>query len=175
MKTCTRCNGKGHRIVKQQIAPGFVQQFQEHCHTCDGKGQIITSTCHVCHGAKLTDSIDSLIAYVEKGSPDGHVIEFKDAADEFLNVRSGIVKVKVEELPHHKFKRVGDDLKVKVNISLRDAMLGFGKELIHLDGHEVEIDRLNKVTKPGFVERIQGEGMPKADFSGDHGDLIITY
>lgn len=28
VKTCTKCNGQGVTIVKQQIAPGFVQQFQ---------------------------------------------------------------------------------------------------------------------------------------------------
>jgi len=40
--------------------------------------------------------MDSLRVYVEKGTPDDHVIEFKDAADEYINVRPGTVKIKIE-------------------------------------------------------------------------------
>ena len=29
VKECDRCNGKGHVLTRQEIAPGFVQQFQQ--------------------------------------------------------------------------------------------------------------------------------------------------
>lgn len=53
-------------------------------------------------------------------------------------------------------------------------MLGFEKELIHLDGHKVSLKR-TKITKPGEVERIRGEGMPIYDYQSDYGDLMVTY
>jgi DnaJ-class molecular chaperone len=62
-----------------------------------------------------------------------------------------------------------------VNITLKEALLGFIKEIKHLDGHEVELDRFGKVTKPGFIHKIPGEGMPYSDYSGNIGDLIVTY
>jgi len=44
----------------------------------------------------LTDSIDSLVIFVEKGTLDGKVLEYQDAADEYTNVRAGNVRIKVE-------------------------------------------------------------------------------
>ena len=89
--------------------------------------------------------------FVEKGTKDNHVIEFTDAADEYINIRPGTVNIRIEEIPHPTFVRKGNDLKLKVTINLKEALLGFVKEINHLDGHEVELDRFGKVTKPGLV------------------------
>ena len=43
----------------------------------------------------------------------------------------------------------------------------------HLDGHEVEVKR-TRITQPGQVIRIKGEGMPQHNFPGDKGDLYVT-
>jgi len=84
-----------------------------------------TSTCHNCRGDALTNSMDSLRIWVEKGTPDGHTIQYKDAADEYINVRSGAVNIKVVALEHDVFERKGDDLKVRVHLTLKEALLGF--------------------------------------------------
>lgn len=70
------------------------------------------STCHVCKGEKLTDSLDSLLIYIEKGAPDGHVLTYRDAADEYINVRAGPVRVTVQEVAHPVFTRNKNDLKI---------------------------------------------------------------
>ena len=172
---CHNCGGSGVVIKRQQIGPGMVQQFQSQCDKCAGSGKIKTSTCHVCKGEALTDSIDSLMIWVEKGTPDGHNVQYKDAADEFINVRSGNINIKVIQLDHPVFERKGDDLKTRIHISLKEALIGFQKTLKHLDGHEVEIDRLGKITKPGLMERFKGEGMPVFEQYSEVGDLLITY
>ena len=153
----------------------MVQQFQTQCDKCAGSGKIKTSTCHNCRGDALTNSMDSLRIWVEKGAPDGHIIQYKDAADEYINVRSGAINIKVVALEHDVFERKGDDLKVRVHLTLKEALLGFQKELIHLDGHIVEIDRRDKVTKPGLMERFKGEGMPVFEDYSNVGDLLVTY
>lgn len=135
----------------------------------------MTSTCHVCRANKLVDSVDSLQIFVEKGAPDGHEITYKDAADEYINVRAGPVVFKVQQLSHSRFQRVGNDLKVRVNITLKEALLGFAKEIEHLDGHFVYINRKGKTTKPGLMERFKGEGMPVFEHYGDFGDMLVTY
>ena len=73
----------------------------------------------------MIDSLDSLRLYIEKGTADGHKIEYRDAADEQINIKAGVVSVKIEELPHKVFKREKNDLKIQMQISLRDALLGF--------------------------------------------------
>lgn len=121
---------------------------------------MVTSKCHVCHGEKLTDSLDSLLIFVEKGAPNGHTVQYRDSADEYINTRSGNINIKVEELPHPVFQRVKNDLKLHMEISLREALLGFEKEITHLDGHKVKVNKLGVTTKPGLVSRFKGEGMP---------------
>ena len=53
VKKCPRCQGQGFRMVRQQVAPGFIQQFQMECEHCSGEGKVITTKCHVCHGKKV--------------------------------------------------------------------------------------------------------------------------
>jgi len=129
----------------------------------------------VCKGDALTDSMDSLVIWVEKGTKDGHIITYKDASDEFINVRPGNINIKVIQLDDPNFERKGDDLKVRVHISLKQALLGFEHTIKHLDGHLVRIDRTNKVTKPGLMERFKGEGMPIFEQYDQSGDLLVTY
>lgn len=47
--------------------------------------------------------MDELRVYIEKGIPDNHVYTYEDAADEYLNVRSGPILFKVETVPHKLF------------------------------------------------------------------------
>ena len=62
-----------------------------------------------------------------------------------------------------------------IHIDLREALLGFERTLKHLDGHEVHIDRRDKVTKPGLMERFKGEGMPVFEQYSEVGDLMVTF
>ena len=66
-------------------------------------------------------------------------------------------------------------MKTRIHITLKEALLGFQKTLKHLDGHEVEIDRKDKITKPGLMERFKGEGMPVFEQYSEVGDLLVTY
>jgi len=63
-------------------------------------------------------------------------------------------------MPHLVFERKEKDLKIKLEISLEEALLGFKRTITHLDGHKVEVNRENQVTKPGLMIRIKKEGMP---------------
>jgi len=128
----------------------------------------------VCHGDKQVKSVDELTLFIEKGIPDGHEYKYRDAADEHVNARAGEVIFKVKTLPHKTFTREMNDLKTTITITLRQALLGFEKELTHLDGRLLKIQR-NKITRPGEVEKVKGEGMPIYDYPSDRGDLIITY
>ena len=124
-----------------------MQQFQRACPHCNGQGKKLHSTCHVCRGDKQVRTVDELTVFVEKGIPDGHeyvriifvinsmfVQKFREAADEYVNVRAGEVIIKVQTIPHKVYERDRDDLKTTVIITLKQALLGFEKELTHLDG-----------------------------------------
>jgi DnaJ-related protein SCJ1 len=50
---CRACNGRGVRMVQQQMAPGFVVQMQETCSECGGRGNIAKAACPHCNGRKV--------------------------------------------------------------------------------------------------------------------------
>jgi DnaJ family protein B protein 11 len=54
---------------------------------------------------------------------------------------------------------------------LKEALLGFEKEIKHLDDHIVTISK-NGVVQPGDIIKIRGEGMPIHQ-SSDTGDLFV--
>lgn len=76
-----------------------------------------------------------------------------------MNVRAGEIVFKIETNPHPIFERDKNDLRTTVKITLKQALLGFEKELVHLDNRKIKLSR-TKVTKPGEIEKIRGEGMP---------------
>lgn len=59
-----------------------------------------------------------------------------------------------------------------MEISLKQALLGFEKNLTHLDGRQVTVNR-EGVTQPGYIIKINGEGMPIHEKSGEFGDLFV--
>lgn len=78
---------------------------------------------------------------MEKGAVDGHKVTYKTMADEYVNVKAGSVIVTVQELTHPIFERKGNDLKMKIEINLEEALLGFTRTITHLDGHTLDFDR----------------------------------
>ena len=57
--------------------------------------------------------------------------------------------------------------------NILQALLGFERNLTHLDGHVVTLKRQG-VTQPGFVQVIKGEGMPVFR-ENRFGDLFVEY
>jgi len=123
-------------------------------------GKLIRKKCNVCKSDKLIDSLDVLSIYVDRGTPDNHKATYKNTADEYVNVKAGNIVATIQEMPHLVFERKEKDLKIKLEISLEEALLGFKRTITHLDGHKVEVNRENQVTKPGLMIRIKKEGMP---------------
>lgn len=61
-----------------------------------------------------------------------------------------------------------------MDISLKEALIGFTKYLTHLDDRKIEITR-DEVTQPGFKIKLTREGMPIHERSDEYGDLYITF
>jgi len=80
----------------------------------------------------------------------------------------------VRTSPHPQFQRKGNNLYVKTSISLLEALIGFERQIPHLDNHTVTIKR-TEVTKPGLVQIIKNEGMPHHGIPSIKGDLEIEY
>lgn len=174
-KECRRCGGKGHTIVKKQIAPGFFQQMQSKCANCQGKGTIITKKCPKCRGKKTVIEERILDITIEKGMLDETTIEFPNAADEHPDHDAGHIIFTVRTIPDALFSRKGKrNLHYEATITLLEALVGFTLSIQHLDGHTVVVTR-NTVTKPRHMERVKGEGMPDHTDPSVKGDLWVAF
>jgi len=176
VKKCKRCKGKGVVIVQHQLGPGFVQQMQQECDVCNGKGKIVKSKCAVCSGKRVVHGTDDITIDVERGMADGHRITFPRAGDQMedIDVAPGDVVYTVRTAAHKRFTRRGNDLYMTQPLTLAEAISGFSKTFKHLDAHTVSLKR-TKITQPNFVQKIEQEGMPHHEFPSEHGDLYVTY
>jgi DnaJ homolog subfamily B member 4 len=85
----------------------------------------------------------------------------------------------VEEKPHARFRREGNDLIVTQKLPLVEALTGEGgrKTVEHLDGRKLQVPIPLGVVKPGQETKINGEGMPVRKEGHVHrkGDLIVKW
>lgn len=169
---CSECKGTGTKVYTQQLGPGFITQTQRTCDKCGGKGKVIKSTCPYCSGKKTSVDEDFFTVTIERGMPDGHAIVFEQESDESPETTPGDVIFKIKTAPHKRFERRGNDLHMGMNISLLEALVGFRRNVKHLDDHEFLIMK-EEVTKPGEIIKIPGEGMPLHNFSTEMGDLFV--
>ena len=86
------------------------------------------------------------------------------AGDLFLAVRL---------LPHARFERKGDDLHVRVPISVTTAVLGGEVSVPTLSGSTLRL-KIPELTRAGRVFRLRGHGMPIVGRAGERGDLYAT-
>eukprot|EP00631_Chrysoreinhardia_giraudii_P003677 CAMPEP_0197419360 /NCGR_PEP_ID=MMETSP1170-20131217/4875_1 /TAXON_ID=54406 /ORGANISM="Sarcinochrysis sp, Strain CCMP770" /LENGTH=207 /DNA_ID=CAMNT_0042946455 /DNA_START=9 /DNA_END=630 /DNA_ORIENTATION=+ len=102
----------------------------------------------------------------------GDEIRFPRKAEQLPGQIPGDVIVTLRQKPHPRFTRKGNDLHMDLVITLKEALLGFSKSFDHFDGHKVVVAN-PKISKPGEVKRIAGEGMPVKDVPSERGDLYV--
>lgn len=154
-----KCNCK-QKVVTQQIGPGMYQQYT-------------TQVCEDCPNVKYVREPEALTVHVEPGMPDGHTITFFEEGEPIVDGEHGDLHVVLRTLPHPRFERRGDGLMYNETISLLEALVGFEREIEHLDGHKVQIGTKG-VTRPGEVRWFQGEGMPQFEKT-TRGDMWVTF
>lgn len=171
---CKACNGRGARMVQQQMAPGFVVQMQETCQECGGRGTIYKTACPHCGGRKVVVEEKQLTAQIEKGMPSNAEIRFEKESEQQPGITPGDVIFKLKQVEHPRYKREGDNLRTEVHLTLKEALLGFRKGIRQLDGRELVLT-YSGVTQPFETRKITGEGMPVHNYPSQHGDLFVKY
>ncbi|RPD75003.1 DnaJ-domain-containing protein [Lentinus tigrinus ALCF2SS1-7] len=116
---------------------------------------------------------------VHPGWKSGTKIRFPRAGNEQPNGEAQDLVFVVEEKPHERFVRDGNDLITTVKIPLVDALTGSGSKQVveHLDGRKLQVPPPAGIVKPGATTTISGEGMPvrKAGTVKQKGDMIVKW
>ena len=106
---------------------------------------------------------------------DGDEIEFEGYGEHHPEQEPGKLKFKLMIAHDPAFRRTSNDLHTEMSITLKDALVGFSRKLIHLDGvTEIEVNR-DGVTQPDEVMVLRGRGMPLHEFPSTFGDLYIKF
>jgi len=80
---------------------------------------------------------------------DGQKLLFEGEGDQGPDITAGDVSFSLKTLPHPFLERRGNNLYMKEVISLLEALTGFERKFVHLNGKETTIRRDSKVTQPG--------------------------
>jgi molecular chaperone DnaJ len=163
---CPRCDGRGIDTESQ----GFFSISQP-CPRCGGSGQIIESPCETCGGSGLTMQRRRYRVKVPPGVHDGSRIRVAGKGED--GPRGGppgdlYVITRVAASPVFK-QRADGNLEVTVPITIAEAIEGATVEVPTLNG--TKRIRIPAGTHHGTVQRLRGEGPPKAGARG-RGDIL---
>ncbi|KAF8246002.1 DnaJ-domain-containing protein [Wilcoxina mikolae CBS 423.85] len=176
VKKCSGCNGAGMKTMMRQMGP-MIQRFQTVCPDCNGEGENIRDKdrCKQCHGKKTITERKVLHVPVDKGMQDGQKITFSGEGDQGPDIIPGDVVFVIEQKPHPRFERKGDDLYYKAEVDLLTALAGGSLVIEHLDERFLQVTILpGEVISPGVVKQIRGQGMPSYRHH-DMGNLYIRF
>ena len=169
-QTCGTCNGMGQ---VQQVSRSFFGQSVTvtACPTCSGEGKTITDPCHECSGEGRVRETASITVRIPAGVSTGNYIPLRGQGD--VGPRGGPTGdclVFIEEKEHDQFTRQGNDILLRMPITISQAALGDDIEVSTLHG-AVRM-KVPEGTQSGRVFRLRGKGVPDVDGRG-HGDELV--
>jgi curved DNA-binding protein len=139
----------------------------------DVSGEISVSLQEAYAGAERILDVggDKIKLKIKPGAYSGLQLRAKGKGQKGSQGRAGDLYVKVRVERHPVFERQGNDLYMKAEIDLFDALLGGQLEVITLSG-KVNIS-IKEGTQNGKLVRLKGKGMPVYGAPGRFGDLFV--
>jgi len=156
------CKCRQGNTIRMTIVNGVLQRQQDNnCAECQERFKVIEKTSDI--------TVD-----IEPGMKDGEKINYYGEGDASTSKRAGDLTFVIHTVPHNIFERLKNkrDLKTKIEITLKESLVGFSRTIKHLDGRDV-IYKSDHVMKPGDIGFVEGEGMPSS--SHGKGDLYIEF
>lgn len=160
---CPDCKGTGVKITIRQLGPGFMTQQQSICGKCEGNGTYIPEPdqCKQCKGKKVVKEGTILQVNVQKGMKSGSKVTFEKKSDEYPGTIPGDIVIVIKERNNTHFRRLGNDLMIQKQITLKDALCGLEFIIEQLDGRRILVNTEKcGIIKPNQTKAIREEGMP---------------
>ncbi|KAM9808315.1 dnaJ homolog subfamily A member 4 [Neosynchiropus ocellatus] len=178
LEKCSTCKGRGVQIRVQQLGPGMIQQIQSMCSDCQGQGESFSAKdrCKSCQGRKVERKKKILEVHIDKGMKDGQRITFHGEGDQEPGLEPGDVIIVLDSKDHPVYQRRDDNLIVKMEIKLVEALCGLKKTIQTLDNRTLVItSQPGEVIKPNDIKCVQNEGMPIYRNPYEKGQLLIQF
>lgn len=164
--TCPVCNGTG-KLQRQAGA----MRFSGPCPDCGGTGRQ-RPRCPVCHGAGLVKKPESFEVRIPAGVDTGSRVRVpgKGNAGAHGGPR-GDLYIVTEVERHPLFERKGDNIYIKVPVTVTEAALGAKVDVPTIDGPSTI--RIPPGTQSGQNLRLRGKGTPSLREAALRGDEFI--
>ncbi|KAJ6264812.1 hypothetical protein Dda_0964 [Drechslerella dactyloides] len=108
---------------------------------------------------------------VRPGMKAGSKFKFTGVGDEISEGGMQDLHIILEEKPHERFTRDGDDLITTLDISLKEALTGWSSRVVNIEGNSIPVSHAGP-TPPSWSMTFPDHGMPKAK-SKDRGNLVV--
>lgn len=167
------CSGKGYKTVTQQVAPGFIMQNKVRDPSCIARGQSWKYKCQHCPNGMKEKNTIKLTLEIEKGSRNNDKIVFEKKGKQEIGYEHGDLIFVVQTKKHSTYERKNNDLYQNYEISLKEALVGFNRNLDHISGSPVNVNK-QTVTFHNEVLKIKNKGMPIKS-TDRYGDLYIKF
>src|SRR5579872_2906749 len=163
-QTCTACGGAG---TVQQTAQKM--RFNVPCSRCGGTGKIRTR-CTACNGEGRIRRNEVIDVRIPAGVASGSRVRVPGKGNAgTMGAPVGDLYLRVEVKPHAFFERKGNDLYVKVPVTVAEATLGSKVEVPTIDGRSLV--RIPPGTNSGSTLRLREKGVPGRN--GARGDEYV--
>ena len=164
--TCSTCQGAGVVTSNQGLFG-----FSEPCPTCAGSGRTVTDPCTHCRGSGTETRTREVRARIPAGVKNGARIRLKGKGEAgSYGGPAGDLYVNVHVAPHELFGQRGNDLTMRLPVTIAEAALGTQLEVPTLE-EPVKL-KIPAGTQSGKTLRVRGKGPRSAD--GRRGDLLVT-
>lgn len=174
VKMCGDCNGQGVKVQMIHMGP-MIMQSHGPCPSCNGNGKMRGDNCSSCSGSKFMKQDKTVELHIPKGSKPGNtstypgessnVEEYEEAGDLVIELVAADEDILWE--------RIGDDLKINIQISLAESICGKIVELANHPGYPDGLFvKLPQGVQNGHSIVVEGSGMPI--MSGGFGKCILV-
>jgi molecular chaperone DnaJ len=168
---CSACNGSG-RIKQVTRTPfGYMENISD-CHVCSGTGTTFKNECKTCSGSGLVKKQELVEVVIPTGIQDGMAFVMSGKGQGVKSGREGDLIIRISELPHDKFTRVGSDLKLNLKLPYHQLVLGGKADINTIDGGTIRFP-ISEYSQIGQNLRIPNKGLKELN-TDKRGDLIVT-
>lgn len=162
---CKLCEGSGKILMIEKLNASLMNYRKIKCKKCSGGGKTGSLKIH-------TKSVEVNIL---PGSDRKIIIS--GGGNQSLDGTTGDLVIHLEILNHSIFILDNNDLKININLTLKEFMLGTDKTITHLDKKQF-VFKIKQQTKfPTKTKKLTGKGMPYGGLPTQllYGNMYVSF
>ena len=171
-KTCPDCHGSGY-VARNQATIFGSFMTKTTCPTCHGRGVSFSRICSTCKGQGKVKKHKTLEVKVPAGVDTGNQLRMGGKGEAGVNGGpNGDLYIEFIVKKHPLFVRDGNDIYVRVPISITEAILGAKVEVPTIYGNVVLT--VPEGTQNNDKQRLKGKGVTDIN-SNKKGDMYVIF